>query len=73
MPDLSARQEWKFDPHLSDAELRKARALEYIAHYLDRIEQHLETIAKNSDHSNIKTAVSNGFAGLSQMIARVAK
>lgn len=39
-----AKQPWQFDNTLTP-ELRSARALEYIAHYLDRIETHMATIA----------------------------
>jgi hypothetical protein len=38
------KQPWQFDNTLTP-ELRSARALEYIAHYLERIETHMATIA----------------------------
>jgi hypothetical protein len=46
MADKSTeRQAWKFDSYLTNPEQRKARALEYIAYYLDRIEMHMAKIA----------------------------
>lgn len=45
MPDKNSKTPWKFDPNLTDPNLRSARALEHIAYYLDRIELHLGKIA----------------------------
>lgn len=36
---------WKFDPN-TQMDLRPGVALEFIAYYLDRIDQHLEVIAQ---------------------------
>lgn len=45
MPEV-ARYPWDFKPGQSMApDFRQAHALEYIAHYLDRIEQHLAKIS----------------------------
>ena len=45
------RPAWKADPLISDPIVRQARAMEYIAHYLDRIEQHLARLADASEQS----------------------
>ncbi len=42
---MADRQQWAFDPNLN-MDARGPRALEYIAHYLDRIDQSLERIAE---------------------------
>ena len=36
---------WTFDRNIPNADLRQARALEYIAQYLDRIDDHLSKIS----------------------------
>lgn len=41
---MADRHPWTFDPNLQ-IDLRGPRALEYIAQYLDRIDQSLERIA----------------------------
>ena len=52
MPETAEqRQQWKFNPPDSMGEHRQAAALEYIAYYLDRIEQHLEKIAASGAES----------------------
>ena len=40
------RHAWRFDPNIQP-ERRPGNALEYIAYYLDRIDQHLEVIANS--------------------------
>jgi hypothetical protein len=44
MTDPQGKQNWTFDQNMAP-ELRKVRALEYIAHFLDRIEVHLGRLA----------------------------
>lgn len=44
MPD---RLQWTFDNAVIEPSERQARALEYIAHYLDRIEQHFDRITNS--------------------------
>jgi hypothetical protein len=43
---MPERLQWTLDRAALEPAARQARALEYIAHYLDRIEQHLERITK---------------------------
>lgn len=45
MPEAEERISWKFERSIPNAEMREAHALEFIAYYLDRIDQHLEKIA----------------------------
>ena len=49
-------------------DLRKARALEYIAHYLDRIEQHLGKISDHIDKENIEGAISGASASIADQV-----
>ena len=48
MRDQTERQPWTFGSQgiPMPTDLRQARAAEYTAHYLDRIEQHLDKIAQ---------------------------
>jgi hypothetical protein len=57
-PMPNARKQWDFDPKLKDPHERMARALEYIAHYLDRIDGHLGKIT--SDYRKANTAYFSG-------------
>jgi hypothetical protein len=45
---------WTWDPNVKDVELRQARAAEYIAQYLDRIERHLAKIAESVEVMMVK-------------------
>jgi hypothetical protein len=53
MPEVAEqRQQWKFNsPDSMGVEHRQAAAPEYVAYYLDRIEQHLEKIAASGSQS----------------------
>ena len=53
MPEVAEqRQQWKFNsPNSMGVEHRQAAAPEYVAYYLDRIEQHLEKIAASGSQS----------------------
>ena len=48
------RMQWTFERHISQ-ENRSPRALEYIAYYLDRIDQNLERIARGVEFGNGQT------------------
>lgn len=52
---------------------RIAEALEYIAHYLDRIEGHLSVLASQANSgAKIEQAVNSGLRGLSTAISQAA-
>jgi hypothetical protein len=47
------KQSWTFDRNLQ-IDMRSPRALEFIAHYLDRIEGHLAHIVEAIDQGKLK-------------------
>ena len=50
-----------------------ANALEYIAHYLDRIDDHLEVIATEArDSSSGQTKIAQALVGVQQLLGRIA-
>jgi hypothetical protein len=50
------RTKWTFDGNLTDPSQRQARALEYIAMFLDKIEGHLDRIADAAEGREPKDA-----------------
>lgn len=69
---LARQNEWKFE-QISNPELKKAKALEYIAYYLDRIEQHLAVIAEQSKDRGVQNTIAGGVNALVQRLDRQAK
>jgi hypothetical protein len=68
------KQPWNFDRNLVDPELRKIRALEHGAHYLDLIEGHLAKIAASLTENGPKDiALSIALANIAEAIKPKAK
>jgi hypothetical protein len=63
-PAAQPRRDWKEDPGVVDPQERQARAMEYMAYYLDRIEAQLDRIA---------TAAGKGQASLTTIGHMMAK
>lgn len=72
---MPERLQWTLDPGVQETSARQARALEYIAHYMDRIEQHLELITKSlttapGDGITLLSGVENAAEALRELVER---
>jgi hypothetical protein len=66
---MPERLQWTFDRAVAEPAVRQARALEYIAYYLDRIERHLEGITKGlTDGSAGETTLLSGVTDAAQAL-----
>jgi hypothetical protein len=55
------------------SEAKTLRVLEFIAHYLDRIDGHLEALATHAPQSNANTAkIALEVSGIAHMVGRIA-
>jgi len=74
-PGTPARQTFTFQQGL-DTEARQARALEYIAHYMDGIEAHLSVIARQVapiKGQGVGQQLTEGLAFQLQALVKVAR
>src|SRR5690348_322487 len=67
---MAEKLNWAFDRNLSDPKLRQARALEYIAHYLDRIDGHLELLAKSVSSGGVNEPLRQQLMQVQKILER---
>lgn len=67
---MPERLDWTFERNLGDVGLRAARALEYTAHYLDRIEGHLGRIATAMERGTGNELARRELAKIAEAIQR---
>lgn len=72
---MPERLQWTFDPAVIAPGARQARALEYIAHYMDRIERHLDQITKGltadpPGEITLLSGVKNAAEALKELVER---
>lgn len=66
----STKVQFEFDRRIENPEVRKARALEFIAHYLDRIDGHLERIATDLEKGPKNDSLMNALSGVAGALSR---
>lgn len=73
MADVRRNFIFPSDPQNAPADMRAANALEFIAHYLDRIDGHLEALVAQARGGNGETAkIAQQLMSINQFVGRIA-